>query len=273
MLAFTSMILPGQALEERQFYSPNKEKSFYGLLTGYDTSKKTVTVRLKNGQEKRFKIDLLAKDDQKYVLDNEDTLAVIGGVSLSFREIKQPSTRTKVGLIRTSSVPTSFDITVYNRSKTPIEDLELRYSYYYCVGTLAAGGPKHTPQVAKGTLMFDKIFGQDTSSQQTSVVDIVRASKKGVAPPVSSGGGGGGWCSIDDGDVIIPDLFDGRRKEIMLCAVGVSPGARRIDHVIGIAVDVVMDGKIVKSVANRPSVMKIHEEKRITTEADAGSQF
>ena len=60
---------------------------------------------------------------------------------------------------------------------------------------------------------------------------------------------------------------------MMLCQAGVSPGARRIDHVIGIAVDVVMDGKVVKTAANSPSVLKIHQEKKITTVAKSDSVF
>lgn len=54
----------------------------------------------------------------------------------------------------------------------------------------------------------------------------------------------------------------------MLCysdvPAGVKPGARRIDHVIGIAVDVVLDGKIVKTVANSPKILTIHQQKKIT---------
>lgn len=42
---------------------------------------------------------------------------------------------------------------------------------------------------------------------------------------------------------------------------------------IGIAVDVVLDGKVVKSFANRPNVLKIHQEKKITAVADSGKEF
>ncbi|MGB0992048.1 MAG: hypothetical protein ACPG32_06220 [Akkermansiaceae bacterium] len=42
---------------------------------------------------------------------------------------------------------------------------------------------------------------------------------------------------------------------------GVDPGYRRIDHVIGIAVDVVLDGKIIKSVANSDKILAKHKEK------------
>lgn len=192
MLAFVCLVLPSAALEDRTFHNKDKSQSFSGRLTGYKASSKIVTIRLSKGGVRRFKLGLLAADDQKYVLKNQDTLAVIGGVSVSFKEIKEKSTRTKKGLIRTSTVPTHYNVTVYNRTKTPIEDLELRYSYYYCVGTLTAGGPKHTPQVANGSLVFDKLYDQDTATLKTKTIDIVRSSKKGVAPPISGGGGGGG---------------------------------------------------------------------------------
>lgn len=122
-------------------------------------------------------------------MENQDTLAVLKSVSVSFKEVKEKSVRSKDGRITTSTVPTYFDVTVYNRSQTPIEDLSLQYSYYYCVGSLTPGGPKHTPKVDKGELAFDKLFGQDTATLPTAKIDIVRASKKGVAPPVRSGGG------------------------------------------------------------------------------------
>ena len=192
MLALVSLTLPSAALEQRAFHSVDKTKLFYGLLTDYNPAKKSVTVRMKNGQFKQFKISLLSEEDQEYVLASQGELAVNQGLRVSFKEVKDKSTRTKKGLIRTSTVPTYFDVTVYNRSKTPIEGLKLRYSYYYCIGTLTSGGPKHSPQVAKGVLAFTKIFGQDTSTLQTAKIDIMRASKKGVAPPAPSGGGGGG---------------------------------------------------------------------------------
>lgn len=192
MLALVSLALPSAALEQRAFHNVDESQLLYGLLTDYNPNKKTVTLRLKNGREKRFHLKLLSADDQKYVLDNRNVLAVNKGVRVSFKEIKGKSTRTKKGLIRTSTVTTHFDVTIYNSTKTQIEDLEVRYSYYYCVGTLTPGGPKHTPHVAKGVLGYGKIYGQDTATLQTAKIDIVRASKKGVAPPVPSGGGGGG---------------------------------------------------------------------------------
>lgn len=41
---------------------------------------------------------------------------------------------------------------------------------------------------------------------------------------------------------------------------GVEPGYRRIDHVIGIAADIMLNGKVIKTVASSPFVMKKHKE-------------
>ena len=37
-------------------------------------------------------------------------------------------------------------------------------------------------------------------------------------------------------------------------------GYRRVDHVIGIAADILLDGKVIKTVASSPFVMKKHKE-------------
>ena len=64
---------------------------------------------------------------------------------------------------------------------------------------------------------------------------------------------------------------------MMLCSdelpPGFSPGARRIDHVIGIAVEVVLNGEIIKTVANTPAILKIHKEKIITQVANSDRTF
>ena len=192
MIALLSLTLPCVALEQREFHSSDNSQSFNGQLTDYDAAKKVVTVKLKNGKDSTFKLSLLSEDDQKYVLNNQVSLSAIKGLNVTFKEIKEKSTRTEEGLIRTTIAPTYYDVTVYNRSKTPIRELKLNYHYYYCVGTLVAGGPRHMPKVQTGSLIFDKLFGQDTATLKTSAIDIIRASKKGVSPPVRGGGGGGG---------------------------------------------------------------------------------
>ena len=103
ILALVSLTLPSVALEQRAFHSVDKTKLFYGLLTNYDPVKKSVTVRMKNGRYKRFKISLLSEEDQQYVITSQGELAVNQGLRVTFKEIKEKSTRTKKGLIRTST--------------------------------------------------------------------------------------------------------------------------------------------------------------------------
>jgi hypothetical protein len=188
MIALLSLALPCAALEQHEFHSNDNSQSFHGQLTDYDAAKKVVTVKLKNGKESKFKLSLLSEDDQKYVIHNQVTLSAVKGLQVSFKEVKGKITRTKEGLIRTTVTPTSYDVTVYNRTKTRMNDLTLNYYFYYCVGTLTPGGPKHTPKVTTGSHVFNELAGQDTAMLTTSAIDIIRASKKGVPPPSSGGG-------------------------------------------------------------------------------------
>jgi len=64
----------------------------------------------------------------------------------------------------------------------------------------------------------------------------------------------------------------------MLCStayylVGIEDGARRVDHVIGVVVDIMVDGKIVKTVSNSPKVLQQHEEKKIIKTNISTNQF
>lgn len=52
-----------------------------------------------------------------------------------------------------------------------------------------------------------------------------------------------------------------------------SPGARRIDHVIGIVVDIMVDDKVVKTVSNSPKLLQLHEEKKIIKANVSANQF
>ena len=72
-----------------------------------------------------------------------------------------------------------------------VEDVDVRYSYYYCVGSSSATGPRHTPKVQKGVLSYPKMFGQYNETRETAQINLINESKKGVAPPASGGRGGG----------------------------------------------------------------------------------
>jgi len=50
-------------------------------------------------------------------------------------------------------------------------------------------------------------------------------------------------------------------------------GARRVDHVIGVVVDIMVEGKVVKTVSNSPKVLQQHEEKKIIKTNVSTNQF
>ncbi|BDS05160.1 hypothetical protein NT6N_02000 [Oceaniferula spumae] len=192
LLALIALGLPCSALEQRRFQNADKTKSFQATLVDYNEAGKTVTVTLENGKTSKFSIDLLSPEDQKYVEAQSDVLAVSRSIEVTFTETKGETTRTKSGLVRSSTTPTHYKIMVYNRSDKVVENLKVNYSYYYCLGSSSATGPRHTPQVKTGTLVYPKLFGKYNETRETAKIDLIRASKKGVAPPVPSGGGAAG---------------------------------------------------------------------------------
>ncbi len=88
LIALLSLVLPSAALEQREFTSADETKTFTATLIEYKEANRTVAVRLKSGGTKRFSIDLLSADDQKYVMESADELAVSRSVDVSFKEIK-----------------------------------------------------------------------------------------------------------------------------------------------------------------------------------------
>ena len=193
VLLLTALLaLPALALEERKFFSVDGSKSFEGTLSDYDAAKGMVKVLMKSGKTKQFSLNLLSKKDQDYIKQNADTLQIARNFDLRFKEFKEKTTLTKKGLVRTNTTPTGFEVQLYSRSKKVIEGVSVRYYFYYCVGSSSAEGPRHTPKRIKGELDFPKMYDQYTETRKTAQVNLIRESKKGVAPPVRIGGGGGG---------------------------------------------------------------------------------
>jgi hypothetical protein len=52
-----------------------------------------------------------------------------------------------------------------------------------------------------------------------------------------------------------------------------SPGASRNDHVIGLVVDILLDGKVVKTVSDYPKLLKQHQEKKVIKPTVSANQF
>lgn len=167
------LALPSMALEQRTFYNTDKTKSFEGTLTGYNAKTKTVTVSVGAGRSKNFKLSVLSPECQKYVLSQEQGLAIAKSVRLTISESKG----NKVG----DAVPTGYSIEVRNNGKVKLNDVALKYTLYYDQGDLANGGT--VAKTKSGTLSTGKMFSHDSITVSTEKVDIVRK----IKPPVGGG--------------------------------------------------------------------------------------
>lgn len=178
ILALCAFALPAAALEKREFKNADGSKSFTAELIDYNAKKKRVTVRKKNGRKSTFPISLLSEEDKQYVIKNADVIRVARAVKVKFTEVKGKVTRDRGDLIRSRTTPTGYQITVSNSSNKKIENLEIHYSYYYCVGSSRPGGPKHTPKVEKGVLTYPKLFGKYSETRESTMIDLIQENKK-----------------------------------------------------------------------------------------------
>ncbi|BDS06387.1 hypothetical protein NT6N_14270 [Oceaniferula spumae] len=172
-MVLMAVALPSQALEQREFFSADKSKSFKATLTGYNSKTKTVTVSVGPGRSKHFSLDVLSPECQKYVLANEAGLAIAKNVRLTIEEDK--------GLKNGDEVPTGYSIEVRNNGKVTVDNVSLKYTLYYDQGDLVRGGI--ISKTKEGTLATGKLYSSDTITVATDKVGIVRKIK---AP---SGGG------------------------------------------------------------------------------------
>jgi hypothetical protein len=111
---------------------------------------------------------VLSEECQKYVLSKQDLLAIARYVRLDFEEVKAKRSG--------DAVPTHFDIEVYNRGKSSIEDVQLKYTLYYKQGNLSKGGTD--TQTSSGSLSTGKIYDGDSITVSTEKINIIRTIKK-----------------------------------------------------------------------------------------------
>lgn len=172
-VAIAAMVLPASALESRTFYDAGKAKSFEASLTGFDSKTQSVTVLNESGKTLKFPLAKLSEDCQDYVLSKKDVLEAAKNVRLKFEEVKEKKVN--------DTVPTGYQIEVYNRGKNSIEDISLNYTLYFDEGDLVNGGLIRKTQ--DGTLSTGKIYDGDTMSVDTAMVSLVRK----VVAPVGGG--------------------------------------------------------------------------------------
>lgn len=172
-LAVVALALPSQALEKRTFYDSGKTKSFEATLTGYDATKKAVTVVNAKGKTVKFPLKVISEDCQKYVLSKQDLLTISKNVRVKLKEVKE-----KDGA---ESSRVSFAMEVYNRGKSSIKDVTLNYTIYYDQGDLQKGGMVR--KTKEGTVNTGKMYDGDTLTVNTEQVYLVRK----IQPPVGGG--------------------------------------------------------------------------------------
>ena len=161
-------LISAHALQQRTFHNTDKTKSFSATLTAYDASTQKVTILNASGKQISFVLSKLSPECQKYVLSKKDILAAARYIDLDFDEVK--------GKRSGKAIPTHFDIEVYNRGKSSIEEVKLRYTLYYKQGDLNKGGSAARTYTA--SLRTGMLYDGDTVTLATKKINIVREIKK-----------------------------------------------------------------------------------------------
>lgn len=210
--------------ETRLFRNSDKTKSFSAELTAYDAKAKKVSVRLENGRIQSFSIDVLSAEDQAYVLENANRLAVGNDLAVVLKPFQGDPTKVEKDRISDRIYPSGYTITLSNRSKSAIENLTVNYTLYYAVQGYVE--PDRKKQQKSGTLTYKVIPAGVTYPQKTETVDIV----SGKLEPLFK-------------DETVQGVDGTRYVERKL----VEPGGRRKDQLVGCRVDILVDGKVVKT--------------------------
>ncbi len=226
-LAVMALLCLNINAELRRFQNADETKSFFAELTGYDAQTKRVSVRLKNGRTQVFTIDLLSEDSKKYVLANGKRLAIGNDIRVSINDFKEKTKKAYEPLIENRVYPSGYKISLSNRAKKTHTNITINYTLYYAVQGYVKPGRKREEKT--GTLTCEKITAQGTVTLKTETVDII----SGKLDPTYK-------------DVPRTDS-QGRRYT---ASVIDKPGGRRKDLLLGCKVDILVDGKVVKSLTD-----------------------
>jgi hypothetical protein len=210
--------------ETRLFRNSDKTKSFSAELTAYDAKAKRVSVRLDNGRIQSFSIDVLSEEDQAYVLENANRLAVGNDLKVILKSYQGSPKKVEKDRISDRVYPSGYTITLSNRAKTAIENLTVKYTLYYAVQGYVK--PDRKTEEKSATLVYKTIPPGGTVSQTTEPVDIV----SGKLEPL-----------FKDESVRGPDGKTYVERKL------VEPGGRRKDQLVGCRVEILVDGKLVKT--------------------------
>lgn len=210
--------------EMRRFQNAEQTKSFYAELVGFDKKTKRVRVRMKNGKKQVFAIELLSEEDQKYISENADRLAVGNEMRVSMRKYQDRSVKKTAERIVDRVAPCGYNITLNNGAKTPFTNITINYTLYYAVQDYL--NPKRELKEKKGTLICPKILARETLTLKTEPVDIVSGKLEPVIKYRDRKG--------PDGETYTEPVVE-------------KPGGRRKDQLLGCRVEIVVDGVVVKT--------------------------
>lgn len=219
-----------------RFESADGSKNFMGELTGYDPKTQTVSVKI-NRRIQTFKIDLLSRKDQMYVMEHGERLEIANNLNISLESYTDKYTKRKGERIEDRVYPTGYEIKIDNRSKQSFENLKLSYTIYY--GVQGYIEPERETKTMSGELLFKFVPALKSTSQRTEPVEIV----SGKMEPL-----------FENETVRGPDGTRYTQSVIK------EPGGRRKDQLIGCTIKLALDGKVVKTITE--GKIQLEKEKR-----------
>lgn len=222
--------------ELHNFKSADGSKTFSAELIGYDPKTKMVTVILQRNTQ-NFSIDLLSEDDQKYVIEKGKQLAAIKNILITTKKFRGNSEKKTSGRVEDRVAPSGYVISLNNRSAYDFKNLEVRYTIYYAVQSYINSDRK--VETLTGELTYD-LASNRSKELNTKTVDIVNGKMEPLIENVRR--------RDQDGKHYMESVI----KE---------PGGRRKDLLLGCAVELLIDGEVVKTVTEGKTEEKEPDKK------------
>jgi len=211
--------------ELHSFKSADGSKSFSGELNRYDPATKTVTVIVER-KTQTFQIDLLSEEDKTYVIEQSKQLAITKDIDITLKAFTEKSVKKTSERIEDRVYPRGYVISIDNRSKQNFKNLELSYTIHYSVQGYLEPDRKDENLIDKLTC---DLAANTSKELRTKTVDIVTGKMEPLIEQIRR--------RDEDGKFYYESVI----KE---------PGGRRKDLLETCVVDLLIDGKVVKTVTN-----------------------
>jgi len=235
-LVCTCILTLALQAEMHRFKSADGSKDFIGELTGYDPKTKKVSVKI-NRRVQSFNLELLSEEDQKYVIEHGESLALANDIDISLDSFTDKYVKKKEKRIEDRIYPSGYEVKLSNRSRRTFEDIKLSYTIYYGVQDYLK--PERKTEESSGELVCKTLTSLGSTTLRTETVSIVT----GELEPVIKNE----VMRNPDGSTYIEPIV-------------VQPGGRRKDQLIGCTVNLLIDGKIVKTVTE--GKIQLEQKKR-----------